>query len=236
MELLSDPGKLLDTYGLVAIFLLMLLKEAGVPIPVPGDILMIVAGARAAAPDGPFGLLQLVIAVIVAAMIGSVVQYYLVRGPARSLFYRYGRYIGLPAERLDRVSATLSRRGWIGVGAGRLLPGVRTIIVIACGLAAMPLRTFLPGIFLGAGLFFLLHALLGYFVGPLVLDLLSNLNLPVLPLVLVVAAVGLVIWFIRRRRGRAANARALAVAWEDAGCPVCALASTLERFEPLEAA
>jgi membrane protein DedA with SNARE-associated domain len=233
MEILSDPGKLLAVYGVVAIFVIMLLKEAGVPIPVPGDVLMILAGAEAAA--GTFGLAELVAVVLAAALIGSLVQYALARGPARRLFYRYGRYIGLSAERLDRASGTVSRRGWLGVSAGRMTPGVRSVLVIACGLAAMPLRTFVPGILVGAGLFFVLHALLGYFVGPPILAVLQNLNLPVLPLVLVFVVVGLVIWFVRRRRGRAGNALARAVAWADAGCPVCALASTLERFEPAEA-
>jgi membrane protein DedA with SNARE-associated domain len=232
VEILSDPGRLLDAYGIVAIFLIILLKEAGAPIPLPGDVLMILAGAKAAA--GSFGLLPLIVAVIAAALIGSLVQYLLARGPARQLFYRYGRYVGLSAERLDRASGSVSRRGWLGVTAGRLTPGVRTIIVIACGLAAMPLRVFTPGIVVGAGLFFVLHALLGYFVGPPILGLLQNLNLPILPLVLVFALVGLVVWLVRRRRGRAGNALAKAIAWADAGCPVCALASTLERFEPTD--
>ena len=34
---------LLDTYGVALLFVIILLKEIGVPVPVPGDLLMIVA-------------------------------------------------------------------------------------------------------------------------------------------------------------------------------------------------
>jgi len=40
---------LLDTYGVGLLFGIILLKEIGLPIPVPGDLLMLFAGARAAA-------------------------------------------------------------------------------------------------------------------------------------------------------------------------------------------
>ena len=43
---------LLATYGLVAIFVIMLLKEIGLPIPIPGDLIMLVTAAQAAAGAG----------------------------------------------------------------------------------------------------------------------------------------------------------------------------------------
>jgi len=39
---------MLDTYGIALLFVVILLKEIGLPIPIPGDLLMVVAGARAA--------------------------------------------------------------------------------------------------------------------------------------------------------------------------------------------
>lgn len=228
MDLLGDPNRLFEVYGLLAIAIVMFLKEAGVPIPLPGDVLVIVAGNKAAA--GTFGLAELIIALTAAAFIGSLLQYALARGPARRLFYRYGRAIGLPSERLDRLSGTLGRRGWIGVSAGRIAPGVRTIIVTACGLAAMPLRTFIPGILIGSAAFFAGHALLGFFFGPAVIAFAQQLNVPLAPLLAAFVLIGVLIWLVRHR-GRAATPLARAAAWADAGCPICALASTVERFD-----
>src|SRR5687768_2022026 len=105
MDILSDPGRLIETYGVVAIFAVMFFKEAGVPIPLPGDVLMILAGAQAA--TGTYGLVELLIAVQAAATLGPLIQYVLARGPARRFFYRYGRYVGLSTERLDRTTAAV---------------------------------------------------------------------------------------------------------------------------------
>lgn len=48
MDLTLLANQFLDAYGLIAIFSIMLLKELGVPIPIPGDLIMLAAAARAA--------------------------------------------------------------------------------------------------------------------------------------------------------------------------------------------
>jgi membrane protein DedA with SNARE-associated domain len=219
---MSDLAALLDTYGLLALALVLFLKEAGIPIPVPGDVLVIVAGTRAAA--GAFGIVELVLVLVVAAVLGALIQYAVARGPGRRLLYRFGRLFGLSAARLDRVAASVGRRGPLGVAAGRLTPGVRTVVVIACGLAAMPLRRFVLGIVIGSGLFFSLHAALGFVAGPPIVAAVQGLNLPIVPLLLVNAFAGLVFWLLRRRRAAPA-----ALAWVDAGCPACAVAGLVLR-------
>ncbi|GIW08572.1 MAG: hypothetical protein KatS3mg060_3377 [Dehalococcoidia bacterium] len=118
----------------------------------------------------------------------------------------------------------LAGGGPLGVAAGRLTPGVRTVVVIACGLAAMPLRRFVLGIVIGSGLFFSLHAALGFVAGPPIVAAVQGLNLPIVPLLLVNAFAGLVFWLLRRRRAAPA-----ALAWVDAGCPACAVAGLVLR-------
>src|SRR5947209_17996518 len=92
---------LLDTYGVGLLFVVILLKEIGVPVPVPGDLLMVVAGARAAA--GKFPLWAVLAAAIIAGVIGAYVQYVIARGPGRSFIYKYGKYVGFTESRLDKA-------------------------------------------------------------------------------------------------------------------------------------
>src|SRR3982751_2319924 len=136
--------KLLDTYGVGLLFVVILLKEIGVPVPVPGDLLMVVAGARAAA--GKLPLWGVLLAAIVAGVIGAYVQYMLARGPGRSFIYRYGKYAGLNESRLDKASGAIKGRGWVSVALARSLPGLRMGAVVACGLAPVPVPTFVPGL------------------------------------------------------------------------------------------
>src|SRR4051812_20730118 len=114
---------MLDAYGVGLLFVVILLKEIGVPVPVPGDLLMIVAGARAAA--GTMPLWAVLLAATVAGVIGAFLQYLLARGPGRGAIYRYGKYVGLTAARLDKASDSVKGRGWIAVALARALPGLR---------------------------------------------------------------------------------------------------------------
>jgi membrane protein DedA with SNARE-associated domain len=79
---MSDLDTFLDLYGLAAIFAIMLVKSAGVPIPIPADALMLATSARAA--QGKLVVSQAFIALLIALVIGGVIQFALVGGPRRN--------------------------------------------------------------------------------------------------------------------------------------------------------
>lgn len=220
-----DPGEILATSGLLAVFVILLLKETGVPIPVPGDLVMLLAGIRAA--EGRLDLWQVLLAVLAAGLIGASIQFVLVRGPGRSFIYRFGKYAGLPPKRLDRAAGTLHARGARSVAIARVTPGLRAAVPIAAGLAGLPYRTFLVGMIGGSLIWVLFHTLLGFFAGPIVLTTIQNVRLPVLPIVAGLLLVGLAVWLFfgyrRSRRAAAASAIERVRAWTEAGCPACVL-------------
>lgn len=220
---------LLDTYGIGLLFVVILLKEIGVPVPVPGDLLMVVAGARAAtSPNLP--ILGVLLSAFVGGMLGAYVQYVLARGPGRGFIYRFGKYVGLTPARLDKAAETVRGRGWVAVALGRALPGLRIGAVAACGLAPVPMSTFLVGLTAGTVLFVAFHALLGYFAGPGVTSVLDSINIPIWPLLLALAIIGLVGWLwikAKSRRARDEGAAESLIEWADACCPVCLAAARL---------
>lgn len=218
---------LLDTYGVGLLFVIILVKEIGVPLPVPGDLLMLFAGARAAA--GYLPIWGVLLASVAAGMVGALVQYLLAKGPGRGFIYRFGRYVGLSPARLDKASAAVRGRGWWSVAIGRALPGLRIGVVAACGLAAVPLSTFLVGLFAGTLLFVGFHTMLGYLAGPGVVAILDNVNIPVLPVFLLLAIAGLVVWLPIQRGRKTRDGISAVVDWADACCPVCLAAAGLER-------
>lgn len=224
---------LLDTYGVTLLFVIILLKEIGVPVPVPGDLLMIVAGARAA--TGQLDIWGVLIAATVGGMLGAYVQYLLARGPGRSFIYRFGKYVGLTPARLDKAADTIKGRGWVAVALGRALPGLRIGAVAACGLAPVPTATFLIGLTVGTILFVAVHALLGYFAGPSVGAILDSINIPIVPVLIALALIGLVGWFWIKAKNRRAQDEGTAeplIEWADACCPVCLAAARLVQANP----
>src|ERR1700737_2845697 len=153
----------LTNYGLVAVFSIMLIKTIGVPIPIPGDLIILTAAVRVA--QGKLVGWQVFFAILVALLLGGLIQFILARGPGRGLLYRFGRYVGLTQPRIDAAAEKIRRGGGPGLAVSILVPGVRGAAIVASGLAALPLRRFLLGLALGSLLFLSLHFFLGYLGG-----------------------------------------------------------------------
>ncbi len=227
----------LDTYGLLAIFIIMLVKEIGVPVPIPSDLLMLTAAAQAAA--GKITLWQGFVAILAAMVFGAWVQYTLVRRLGRPFVNRFGRYVGLPPARLDSAAQALRKGGITAVSVSLTTPGVRIATVPACGLAEMPYRLFLPGVLVGSSVFLALHFVLGYVGGPLVSAILERLNTPLLVFIVAFLIVGLVGWLLIRRRERSKDRDATLESlgdWADACCPACLALGAAARLQGKPAA
>jgi membrane protein DedA with SNARE-associated domain len=219
----------LDSYGVAAASAVMLVKASGIPIPIPGDVILLATAARAA--EGKVVLWLAFVALLVALTAGGTVQFFLARGPARRLVVRFGKRLGLTEQRLDRVAARVRRGGLLGIGLAVLTPGVRTAVVPACGLTGIPLRVFLPGLALGSAVDLGLHFAIGY-AGA---GLLATLVQPS-PLVLIgaLAIVGLGAWLVIARR-RHLSTQVAVNAWAQATCPVCLALGSVAPFQVTQA-
>jgi len=128
----------ISSYGYLAIFILMLAESAC--IPVPSELTMLFAGALSAgAVAGAHLNLVLVIA---AGVAGNVAGSYLAWGigayGGRAAWHRWGRYMLLRDDDIDRAERWFGRHGTKAVFFGRLLPVVRTFISLPAGIARMP--------------------------------------------------------------------------------------------------
>jgi membrane protein DedA with SNARE-associated domain len=187
------------TYGYVAIFLLMALESACVPIP--SEVTMLFAGALVSAPFlAPEQQLDLVTVALVGAvanLVGSCLAYWAGYAGGRPLVDRWGRYLLLRPHEIDRASAWFDRYGHEAVFFGRLLPVVRTFISLPAGVARMNFWKFSLYTLLGCLPWTFGLAFLGFKLGER-WDEVERFLRPVSWLVgvLVVAGVG---WWIWRR-------------------------------------
>ena len=125
----------LTSYGLAAACAVMLVKAVGVPIPIPGDVILLALAARAA--EGKVLLWVAFVALLAVLTVGGTVQYWLARGPARQRGAALGGRLGITPERLERVAARVRRGGLLGIGLAVLTPGVRSAAIPGCGLAGI---------------------------------------------------------------------------------------------------
>jgi membrane protein DedA with SNARE-associated domain len=214
--------------AILAIVGLILVKEAGVPIPVPGDLIVIGAGVAAGRGDLEPGVALL--AIVVASILGGVVQYGLLRSVARPMMLRLLERLG-SVDRVERQTDRLRRGGTRSVALARATPGVRIVAIAASALAGIPAAAFIAGLAIGNALFISAHFALGYLVGEPVVALVGGALGPLAITAVGLAVVGGIGWMLlQRRRGRRMdNPLATVAAWADACCPACLTLAAVDR-------
>ncbi|HEY3079283.1 MAG TPA: DedA family protein [Chloroflexota bacterium] len=193
----STVERFVEQYGLVAAFVLITVEEAGIPSPIPADVLVLLASLQAR--QGRISLWELLAVAEAATVLGASILYFLARWAGRDLVYRYGRYVHLSPERLDRIEARLRRGGVWTVALGRIFPGLRVLTAVACGIFEVPYRVFLPGMAVGAFAYILIFAFLGYVLGPPIVAFLESIQLPLSSL-LSLALLGVLLGLLGRAR------------------------------------
>jgi membrane protein DedA with SNARE-associated domain len=218
----------LELGPVLAIAGLILVKEAGIPIPVPGDLVVI--GAGVAANQGDLDPLVALVAIVLASIAGGIVQYGLLRSVARPLLLRLLGRLG-SAERVDRQTERLRRGGARSVAIARSTPGVRIVATAASALAGVPAVAFVAGLAIGNTLFIGAHFGLGYLIGPPVVAVVGGALGTLAFGIVVLAVIGAVGWLAvdRWRRRRMMPSLAVAVAWSDACCPACLALTAMDQ-------
>jgi membrane protein DedA with SNARE-associated domain len=202
--------------GLLVIVGLLLVKEAGLPVPIPGDLIVI--GLGVAAAEGRFVPIVALVAAIGASIVGGCVQFAMVRGPARRGLLAMLKRFGVGEDRIDRQAERFRRGGPVAVAVARMTPGVRIVAVAAAALAALPFGAFVSGLAIGNAVFIAGHFGLGMAFGIAATGILAGLAVPLVVLA-AAALAGYVAW--RSIRARRSDADGAGLAWTDASCPAC---------------
>jgi membrane protein DedA with SNARE-associated domain len=206
-----------DVLALAGLAGVLLVKEAGVPIPVPGDLLVIGAGV-AVAGDPPAALAVLAV-ILVVGYLGGSVQFMLARRVLRGPLLAGLARVGISEARVDRLADRFRRSGAKGVALARMTPGVRIASIAAAGLAAIRFPPFLAGLVAGNGVFVAGHFGLGYVLGASATGFVASIgSVGLLAAIAALAAVGAVGWLVLRRRHQSLPPFA---DWTDAACPAC---------------
>ena len=132
---------LIGDYGYLAVFVLMVLESAC--IPVPSEVTMLFGGALASSAFAGAGQELNFVAV---ALVGDARGTWSARGSptgrgrsgAGRSIDRFGRYLLVLPHEVDRAQEWFERRGELAVFVSRLLPVIRTFISLPAGVARMP--------------------------------------------------------------------------------------------------
>ena len=184
----------ISQYGYAALFLLLMLGIAG--LPVPDETLLVFCGYLiwkgrlhpAATFFAGFG----------GSACGISLSYVLGRTYGHRVISRYGRYIGLTAERLHRVHQWFRRVGAWLLAIGYFIPGVRHFTALVAGMNGMQWPIFALFAYGGAAMWVATFLSIGYAVGENWQETSTRVHHYILAVTLFAALSIAIAWLIRR--------------------------------------
>jgi len=197
LDWLIDLVWRIGSWGYVVVFLGAALESSAfLGLLVPGESLVIVSGALAAA--GLFELPTLIAVVSAGAVLGDSIGYEMGRHLGRPWLLRRGARLGFHRDRIEAVDAFFERHGGKAVLIGRFVGFLRALAPFVAGSARMPYARFLAYNVAGAIPWTVACVFLGYFLGetwPIAEKWVGRAGL-VVGVVIVASAA----WWLRRRR------------------------------------
>lgn len=157
----------------LSITLLMTVESSFIPFP--SEIVIPPAAYVAGKEDStlhatdsyPINVLLIVLFGTIGAMLGAIINYLLAMWLGRPIIYAFadskvGHLCLLSSEKVKKAEDYFNDHGKVSTFVGRLIPGIRQLISIPAGLSKMNFGQFLLYTFLGAGIWNIVLALLGY--------------------------------------------------------------------------
>ncbi|MCL2247155.1 MAG: DedA family protein [Lentimicrobiaceae bacterium] len=155
----------------------LMIVESSCFIPFPSEVVVPPAAYQACNPDNKklyvtdskwINVSLVVLFATIGAMIGAVINYFFALYVGRPVIYwfvetKLGRLCLLDSKKIQRAEAYFVKNGSISTFIGRLIPGIRQVISVPAGLAKMKLKPFILYTALGAGIWNIALAILGYF-------------------------------------------------------------------------
>ena len=136
-------------------------------------------------------------------MLGSFVLYSVSKRFGHPFVVRFGRYIGLYPERLERAERVFQRWGPWAIIVGRHIPGMRIVLSAFSGIFDIKARVFVPCVFVSASIWAFIFLEIGRILGRNSRFLFRLFPSHLFPLFLLVIGIAAVLWVAYEHRSRA---------------------------------
>ncbi|MFT3913003.1 MAG: DedA family protein [Anaeromyxobacteraceae bacterium] len=185
----------------LGLFLVLLVEEGGVPLPVPGDLFIAAMGVLAY--QGLASFWPTAAIVTAATVLGAGFLFLVSRRLGRPLLLRIARRFGYTEAREARVEGWVQGQGPFAIVVGRLIPGLRIVLTVAAGALRVDGRVFAIGTTMAGVVWATLYFWLGWLLAKGYRTLGPGAGAWPLLAGLVVAGLGLLAWRLARsRRGQ----------------------------------
>ncbi len=147
------------------ISLLMVIESSFIPFP--SEIIIPPAAFKAA--QGELNIYLVIVFSTLGALIGALFNYFIALWVGRTAIYamadtRFARMCMIEQASIEKAETYFVKNGRSSTFVGRLVPGIRQLISVPAGLSQMPLKSFILFTTLGAVIWNIALALMGFFI------------------------------------------------------------------------
>lgn len=155
----------LDHLNYWTITILMAIESSFIPFP--SEVVVPPAAYRAASENSDLNVFLVVLFATIGANIGALINYYLAYYVGRPIIYKFansrlGHMCLIDEVKVKHAETYFDKHGALSTFIGRLIPAVRQLISIPAGLSKMKLSVFMFYTTLGAGIWNVILAAIGY--------------------------------------------------------------------------
>ena len=148
----------------LAPLLLLFVEEMGIPIFIPGDVILAYTGYKVAITDGPELWIVFIVAQM-AVMGGATILFFLSRRYGQVFITKLGEFVFLEEKHIQRAERLFARFGPVAIIVGRHIPGLRIPITIFAATSGVRYVTFLISTLISTSLWIVFYLNVGKRVG-----------------------------------------------------------------------
>lgn len=196
MDCLNETfAHLLMEYGSLTLFLLLVLGI--IALPIPEETLLVFSGALIA--QGVLNAHSTILAAVAGSLAGITISYLLGLTGGFYLFHKYGGWVGITTQRLDKAKEWFNHYGKWSLFIGYFIPGVRHFTGFTAGTTGVEYPHFALFAYTGGVVWITTFLSIGYYFGDVCFHFLEELDLKIV-LGLGFLCVALVAYFLWKRR------------------------------------
>ena len=152
---------MISSMGYPGIIILMFIESTFIPLPSE----LVIPPAGYLISQNQMSWVGVILSGTFGSLMGALFNYAIAVFFGRPFILRYGKYFGISQKHLTKGEIFFQQQGTISICIGRLILGVRHYISFPAGLARMHIGKFCFYTSFGAGIWVLVLAYIGYFVG-----------------------------------------------------------------------
>ncbi len=178
--------------------ILLIVEESGIPIPVPGDIIIAFIGYEVSRGLIPYFVAFIMI--LCSVLIGASILYFLSTRYGERIIDKFGNSIHLDRDKLHSVEGKFKKYGPLVIIFGRHVPGFRIPITVFSGISKVTYKTFILSTFISVIFWIAFYLEVGRQLGPRTVNLLKAHHLFYVFFIVGILFVIGYVWILVRKR------------------------------------